>query len=162
MADRIEIGQELRIKRDFKQMKALVKAHALLHQTNRSFEGGAVIAEWADYDAVFRLLEPIAASNLQNPMSRGMTEIVEAVRELLATHPDGVPQNAIAARLRLTPSSVSRRVGQALSLGYVRNAQERSGASRLFLNPEVLNRSRVFPHPDDIRMALESSTSRVA
>ena len=74
----------VRLRRDFKTVLMLVRAHALLHQASRQKdEEGRVIAEIEDYKAVRELVADLVAVGVDATVKPEIREVVEAVRPCL-------------------------------------------------------------------------------
>jgi hypothetical protein len=86
-------------------------------------------------------------------------QTVEAVRELAAQHPDGVPQSALVKVLNLDRGPVSRRVRVAIDRGYLTNLEDRRGRpAKLVLGDALPEEQEILPHPE----ALEADRCAVA
>lgn len=69
---------EIRLRRDFPQLLGVIGAHALLHQLHRECDSeGRVLAELADYHAVYALVGDVFRSAVGIPSA--MRETVAAV-----------------------------------------------------------------------------------
>jgi hypothetical protein len=95
----------VRLRRDFKTMLTLIRAHALLHQTNRQRDANACfIAEIADYAAVRDLIAEIVAESAEVAIKPEVRETVRAVADLLADGREEVKQTDIKKVLKLDKS----------------------------------------------------------
>ncbi len=144
--------QAIRLQRDLPQVLALVKAHALLHRASRQRdEEGRIIAVIDDYAVVRALVEPIVAAAVEATVPVETRRTVQAVAELLPSYPDGVPQTALGAVLRLDKSTISRRVKVALKAGYLLDLEPNPGrASRLEIGDAMPDDDRVLPLPEEL------------
>lgn len=140
----------VRLRRDFKQVTGMVRAHALLHRATRERDAkGRIVATPDDYHVVRELLEPVIAQGIDAGVSDGVREVVEAVARLVKDHGDGVSQAMLVAHLGIDKAAVSRRVKSALSNGYLRNLEDRRGhASRLVPGEPLPGREPVLPMLD--------------
>jgi hypothetical protein len=118
----------VRLRRDFPTLLALIEAHALLHQMQRSrTEGGAVIATIEeDYGIVRELVGELITEAAGVKKSKTMRETRAAVAELNADRDRaGVSVKEIAKKLELDQSAAWRRVRICLKAGVLRNLEER-------------------------------------
>jgi MarR family len=134
----------VRLRRDFKTILTLIRAHALLHQTNRHKNAsGCLIANVADYAAVRDLIAELVAESAEVAIKPEVRETVGAVAKLLADGREEITQAEIKKALKLDKSVVSRRVAEALDAGLLRNREDRKGrAARLVLGeplPEAID-----------------------
>ena len=159
-----------RMKRDFSHVLSLIRASALIHQHNRRCDDkGRIVAELQeDYNLVHELVADIVAVGAEATVSKNVRETVEAVRALerkeedfmqqKSSDCDGVSQFAIVEKLQLDKSSVSRRVTEALSLGYLENLEPRKGRQdQLILGKPLPEDRKVLPTPEELAEALLSS-----
>jgi hypothetical protein len=105
----------VRLRRDFKAVLNLIRAHALLHRATRSRdEEGRIVATLADYAAVRELVAEEIAHGAEASVSNVMRQTVTAVRSLALTKRGGTPRavsvSALATALGIDKSSASRRV----------------------------------------------------
>lgn len=74
----------VRLRRDFVQLLALIRAHALLHRERRARdERGRIVATLADYAAVRELVADAFAEGLEATVKPATRETVAAVKDLL-------------------------------------------------------------------------------
>ena len=135
----------VRLRRDFKTILMLVRAHALLHQASRrKDERGRVIAVVEDYAAVRELVADIVAQGVDATVKPEVREVVETVARLLEEERDEVRQVDLRGALPLDKSAISRRVAHAVDAGFLRNLEDRRGRpARLVLGD---------PLPDDLEL----------
>ena len=140
----------IRLRRDFKTILTLVRAHALLHQASRrKDEHGRVIAEVADYAAVRKLVADLVAEGAEVMIKPEVRETVAAAKKLLAGGRDAVRQDAIKNVLKLDKSVVSRRVAAAMEAGVLRNLEDRKGRpARLVLGDPLPKEIELLPKPE--------------
>lgn len=144
-------AQMVRARRDFTQLLTLIQAHALLHQRQRRRdEGGRVVAELADYRAVYDLAVDVFAALSAGGVTNAIRETVEKVATLYQVgQPVSVP--ALAASLGLHRSTVYRRAVRACDLSYLVNAETREGRPLKLEPGEPLPEERAaLPHPEDL------------
>jgi hypothetical protein len=152
LADLVD-PRAVRMRRDFQKILSLVKAHALLHQANRSRdEEGVLLAEIDhDYQAVYRLTHTLFAEAVERTVSRETRETVIAVRDLLA---DGKVTTArLASALQIDPSSARRRLDRAIDQGFVINAARRGAPRLLTLGEALPDDAAVLPTPQSLKEA---------
>lgn len=130
----------VRLRRDFPQVLALVRAHALIHQKNRTRRNGQVVASVKDYRAVRKLVGPIISRGVGRTVSRGVREVVAAVGEL-QERGKTVSLVELTAKLKIDKSNVSRHVGEAEKLGFLENLETRPGVRKKLVTAR--------PLPDD-------------
>ena len=113
-----------RLRRDFRQVLSLIRAHALLHQATRETdEDGRVVATLEDYAVVRELVIEALSEGVEAIVPTIVRETVEAIPDKL----NSLSVTELAELLHLDKSSTSRRVQQALELGYLANDEERRG-----------------------------------
>jgi hypothetical protein len=116
----------VRLRRDFGAVLALIRSHAILHQATRvRDDAGRIIATLDDYDVVRGLVGEVIAEGVGATVSETVRETVLAVAETAS--PEGVGLGALADRLKLDKSTVSRRLRAAADGGYVRNLEDKRG-----------------------------------
>jgi hypothetical protein len=140
----------IRLRRDFKTILTLIRAHALLHQASRQKDGdGRLIAEVADYAAVRELVADLVAEGAEGAIKPETRETVSAVARLLAAGSEGVNQYDIKKALELDKSVVSRRVAAAVDAGWLRNLENRNGRpARLVLGDPLPGEIELLPRPE--------------
>ena len=140
----------VRLRRDFGAVLGLIRAHALLHQATRKRDDqDRLVATFNDYAVVRGLVADLVSEGVGATVRPVIRETVAAVDDLEPDHEAGVPQAALAKRLKLDRSAVSRRVQTAITEGYLRNLEERKGrAYRLVLGDPLLENVEILPDPD--------------
>lgn len=166
----------VRLRRDFRTILDLVRAHALLHQASRERDQeGRIVATVEDYAVVRDLVADLIADGVGTTVSSATRETIMAVSELRSQHGNAVSNKQVAARLGIDPASASRRLRVAADKGYLRNLETRQGVSarwelgeplpedrNLLPSPEVLsNRCTVAPLREGIRTPLPLSVPTV-
>jgi hypothetical protein len=132
----------IRLRRDIGQVLNLIRVHAVLHQATRQRDGeGRIVATLADYAVARELIADLISGSVQATVPDKIRETVKAVEELVeeakkrdayAIHTVTITE--VARRLGLDKSSVSRRVTEAISLGFLQNDETRPGrAAKLSL-----------------------------
>ena len=140
----------VRLRRDFKTVLMLIKAHALLHQVTRPRdESDRVIATLDDYSAVRALVSDLVAEGIDVTVKPEVRETVEAASRLLNDGDAEVRQADLARALKLDKSSISRRVAGALDGGFLKNLEDRKGRpARLVLGEPLPEDLEVLPSAD--------------
>lgn len=153
VADKVPY-EDVRMRRDFKQILTVVRAHALMHQLNRDRDAaGQIIATEADYRTAHRLLSGVLAVTMTS-VSDEVREAVEAVGELNEGRPDyarGVSYKELGDEIGLSRQGAHYRCRTALEGGYLANAEERDGYPAKLVTADELPEDRaVLPEPSDI------------
>lgn len=149
----------VRLRRDFKTVLMLIKAHALLHQASREADGdGGIVASLEDYAQVRELIACLIAEGVDARIKREVREVVEVVARLLDEGAAEVRQSNLVNALRLDKSVISRRVAGALDIGLLRNLEDRKGRpARLVLGDPVPSDAEVLPSPERLHEAQSES-----
>ena len=148
----------VRLRRDFKMILNLIRAHALLHQAQRvKDENGRILATVReDYACVRNLVADLVAAGVETGVPKTIQETVRAVAAIIAESPaltenKEVNQTELAARLKLDRAAVSRRVADCLERGYLRNLEERRPGkgrpARLVLGDQLPSEQDILPDP---------------
>jgi hypothetical protein len=118
----------VRLRRDWNTVRALIRAHALMHQLNRDADDrDRIIATLDDYQAVRSLVDDLVAEGIGATVPASVRETVETVVRLGAVHKAGVPVAAVAAELKLERSAATRRLHTARDRGFLLNIEDRRG-----------------------------------
>jgi hypothetical protein len=143
----------IRLRRDFKTVLNLVRAHAILHQANRRKDAdGQLIAEIADYAAVRELVADLVAESVDATIKPEVRETVNAVARLIDAGKTEVMQADLRKTLKLDKSAISRRVTAALDAGVLRNLEDRKGRpARLVLGDALPEDIELLPQPERLR-----------
>ena len=142
-------AKAVRLRRDFGGVLTLIAAHAVLHQTQRQRdETGRIIATLADYIAVYELVKDIISEGVQAAVSKKVRETVHVVADIT---PKPVSIIQVATRLDLDKSAASRRVREAIDLGYLVNLEDKRGkAARLVIGDSLPEEIPILPPPDSL------------
>jgi len=142
----------VRLRRDFKTILNLIKAHAILHQASRERDAdGQIIANIDDYAVIRDLVADLIAEGVEVTVSRPVRETVNEVEELINDDKTTISVNELAKGLDLDKSTVSRRVRRALKLGYLKNDEERKGRPYcLRLGDDLPEDVEILPSPDQL------------
>lgn len=134
---------EIRIRRDFPTVLALIEAHALLHQATRSRDDlGRIVATVEDYAAVRALVNSLLGDGLESMVKLEIREVVDAVADLIKSGKPYVRGTDVAKQLKLHKSAAHRRLQIAVERGYLVNQELHEGRpAQLVLG---------HPLPDDV------------
>lgn len=139
-----------RVRRDFEQVATLIEAHTLLHRAHRECDSqGRLVATLEDYTVVYDLVADIISYGVEIAVPEVIRDLVEAVDSLNGEYPDGVRGIAIAKKLNIDKSVVSRYVKTAIGSSYLINLEIHKGRpQRLILGDPLPIDVHVLPHPD--------------
>ena len=141
----------VRLRRDFGAVLALIKAHAILHQRTRQIDQGRIVAELADYRAVFGLIADLMNEGVAATVKPEVRATVDAVRDIYAQTMTPVGLRALADHLDLDKSAVSRRVAVARGEGWIVNQETRKGQPAQLVPGDPMPAEKpVLPHPDTL------------
>jgi len=119
-----------RLLRDSSRVVSLIKAVTIMRHAHRNCDSnGRWIAQVEDYEYVRELISPIFADSVADGATRGVHEVVRAVREVSACAAPGVSisETLIAEHLDISKMSVSRRVTAAIAGGWLVTGESRPG-----------------------------------
>jgi len=143
----------VRLRRDFRLLLALIEAHALLHREQRERDDQGRISRilattLGDYAAVRDLIADLFAEGVDATVKPETRETVAAVKVL---GKDEVSVTEIAKALKLDKGAASRRITDAMSLGYLANNETRKGRpARIVLGDPLPGDIEILPHPDKL------------
>ncbi len=139
----------VRLRRDFRTLLMLIRAHALLHQASRERDAkGRTIATLEDYAAVRALIADLVAEGVEATLKPETREVVAAVKHLIDEGHASVGQVELKKFLPLGKSAISRRVAAAVDSGYLKNLQQnKGGPARLVLGDPLPEEREVLPAP---------------
>jgi hypothetical protein len=144
---------EVRMRRDFKQLLAVIKTIALLNQQHRKRDASDCIkANLADY----RWARLLLLATFKSITGGGITD---AIRQTVASVPEGsegVAETELVRTLGLSKSTVHYRVSRALRGGWIRNLETRKG------HPFRLVRSAPLPEDDSPLPTVEELESQLS
>jgi hypothetical protein len=150
-----------RMRRDFRALLSLIRAHALLHRESRKRdEYGRVIAVAADYVAVHELAADLLATGAEKSVPTNVRQTVVTVRELLATRKGDEPclsTKEVATALGLDHSTASRRLGVARSRGFLSNDAQPGRQARWRLADPLPDDEAVLPAPETLAASWAAS-----
>lgn len=146
-------ADQVRARRDFIQLLALIQASAVLHQRQRERDDfGRIIATEADYRIVYDLAKPIFGAIAAEGVTPAIRETVTKVAEL-TQEPDGatISVSALAATLGRDKSTVSRNVGKALRGGFLVNEETgRNKPYKLRVGDPLPTERAALPAPETV------------
>jgi len=142
----------VRLRRDFKTILNLIRAHTLLHQRTRQRDkAGGIAATVQDYQVIRGLVADLVAEGVDATVSATVRATVVAVKRLKELNPEGASNKQLAKELKLDDSSASRRARQAIKKGYVRNlAEQGSRTARLVPGDDLPEDGGLLPNPEDV------------
>jgi hypothetical protein len=143
----------VRLRRDFGVVLNLIKAHAILHQTQRGRdERGRIIATLDDYAAVYDLVIGSISEAVQATVSSTIRETVQAISELHQQGQKAATVREVASRLGIDKSAALRRVQVAIRDGYLENLEDHKGRPARLVPAEPLPEEQpVLPAPEKLR-----------
>jgi primase/DNA polymerase family protein len=146
-------AEAVRMRRDFRQLITIIMTIAVLNQQRRrKTSDGFVIAEIPDYAEARRLLSRMFDTIATEGLTDAIRQTVNAVPET-----GEVSLTALAKTLELSKSTVSWRVGRALSGGWLKNLETRPGRPfRLQHGDPMPEPACALPKPEEVEEAFES------
>jgi MarR family len=140
----------VRLRRDFRLLLTLIEAHALLHRERRARDQqGRIVAKIGDYAAVRELVADLFGEGVDatvKPETRQTILAVAALKQALGK--DEMSLAEIAKELTLDKGAASRRVAEAVSRGYLVNAETRKGKpARIGVNDPLPSEIEILPRP---------------
>jgi hypothetical protein len=144
----------VRLRRDFRALLTLIRAHALLHRASRDRDTeGRIVAALEDYEAVRDLVGPFLADGVEATVSATIRETVGAVEKLGSQAEDGVSIRSIAEALGLDKGSASRRVNAASDRGYLKNMEDKKGRpARVVVADSLPDDLEILPPPQALEL----------
>jgi len=153
----------VRLRRDFRALLNLIRAHALLHQASRErdAEGRVVATIEEDFAAVRELVADLVSEGIEVTVPKTVRETVEAVKRLReASSGEPVTVVELARELKLDRSAVSRRARNAKDRGYLRDLEDNPRKpSRLVLGDDLPDDVQILPKPEDVRVSMQERAS---
>jgi hypothetical protein len=155
----------VRLRRDFRLLLTLIRAHALLHRETRGRDvEKRIVATLTDYAAVRALVAKLFAEGVEATVSAAIRETVEAVGALkrastVEFNGSTLPGNTfevsltdLAKQLGVDKSSASHRVKKAISRGFLVNREEKKGKpARIALVGDMPTEQEILPTPEQLR-----------
>jgi hypothetical protein len=135
----------VRLRRDFRALLSLIRAHAILHQASRSSDAsGRIVATAEDYAHARELVADLVSEGIEATVPTTVRETVEMVERLHDETEKDVTIAMLAEELELDKSAAWRRVRSAIDRGYLENKEERKGRPAKLVVADAL--------PDDIEI----------
>ena len=133
----------------------LIETHAILHQFNRERDdAGRIIANSDDYEVVHNLVAEIISEGLGATVSDAVRETVKVVGQGLQPgdmEAEPMSLSEVTEKLGIDKSSASRRVKQAIKLGYLSNDELIKGKRmRLYIGEPLPEEIQVLPRPEEL------------
>ena len=137
---------DVRLRRDFKALKSLIQAHAILHQVNRQKDdNGNIIATLDDYEAVHSLVADLIANAVNASVPATVAETVEKVEEIVSIEEFATVLN-VAEKLNIDRRSAARRIKTAIRRGYLKNIEDKKGKPlKIVLDDPLPSKSDICP-----------------
>jgi hypothetical protein len=136
----------VRLRRDFRAVLSLVRAHAILHQVSRERdEEGRIVASFEDYAVVRDLVADVISEGVESTVPVTVRELVRVVADA-----DGpVTIARLAELLKLDKSATSRRWQNARNRGYLKNEETTKGKpARIVLGEPLPEDIKILPSPE--------------
>jgi hypothetical protein len=146
-----------RLRRDYPQVLSCIKAHCLLHFSRRKWteDESALVADLElDYAPVAELIGHIASEGAGVAVSKELMETINAVKQAAVGIPadDGATAYEVSKKLGLDPSTVHRRLGVAISKGFVVNMQQRKfQPGKYRLTDQEVQAESLLPTVEEVR-----------
>lgn len=146
----------VRLRRDFKAVLSLIRAHALLHQATRvRDEDGRIVAAIEDYAVVRELVVDLVSEGVDATVPPMIRATVQAVEKRYSEKGEAVNLGELARELGLDKSSASRRVRSAIDKGFVKNMEDRRGCTgRYKPNAPLPDDTEILPAPETVVEAM--------
>jgi hypothetical protein len=137
----------VRLRRDFRTLLALVKAHAALHSEHRQADfQGRIIADPADYAIVYHLVADLIAHGTGAKVDKKVRTLVSVVASLAGE--DGVTLTKVAEAMGVHPSTALRTAKKALKESFLVNKESRPHTpARLVVGDPIPPDGVVLPLP---------------
>ncbi len=168
----------VRLRRDFSVVLNVIRVIAIIYQQQRQVDAnGCIIATLDDYDLTYDLLSKRINEGAESSIKPIIRETVTAVEKLFNSDDSGlvssmidkngdrrvyIDNKTLADALGLDPSPTSRRVRQAIKLGFLENLETQRGKrSKIVLGKPIPDDDSILPTPNELKLLwdgqLESS-----
>jgi len=158
----------VRLRRDFSMLITLIKTNAILYQHQREIDSnGSIVATLDDYALAYELISAKINEAAESSIKPTIRETVAVVDKLLISGNSSlvyscidkngyrqscVDNKTIANELGLDDSSTSRRVKQAMKLGYLENIETQRGKrAKIVLGKTIPEDMSILPSPEDLK-----------
>ena len=169
----------VRLRSDFSVLMSLIKIIAILYQHQREIDAnGSIIATLDDYALAHKLISIKINEGAESSIKPIIRETVAVVDKLLSSGDSSLAftfidknnnrqsyldNKTIANALGLDPSSTSRRVTQAIKLGYLENLETQRGKrSKIVLGKIIPEDDSILPLPEDLKKLWEAQLNSSA
>jgi hypothetical protein len=142
----------VRLRRDFTLLLNLIKAHSILHQANRERDiQGRILATLDDYAVIRNLVSNVISDSVGATVDKKVREVVTVVEKAIVGDNDHATLQHLCNTLKLHKSTVSRRVSQAISSGYLVNTQDKRGKPyKLIIGEPLPGEVELLPAPEKV------------
>jgi hypothetical protein len=147
----------VRLRRDFRTVLMLIKAHALLHRNHRTRDATVqIVATLDDYEVVRALISDALSEMLGTTVNATVRETVEVVKKLLDVGGMLGEKHAstleIANALKIDRSAAKRRIQRGLMEGYLRNLETKPRQpSKIVMGADMPGDVALLPSVDKLR-----------
>jgi hypothetical protein len=140
----------VRLRRDFKLLLTLVRAHALLHRETRDRDHqGRIVAIVDDYRTVRTLVEKLFSEGIEATVPPTVRETVTAVGACVGGGVGEVSLTSLARKMKLDKNSAHHRVRKAIERGYLVNREEKRGMpARIAIADPLPEEIEILPTAD--------------
>lgn len=134
-----------RLRRDFNVLLTMIKVNALVHYAQRETMAGVLFTTLDDYESVQRKFGGLFAETVENTVPRRVRSIVAAVREIMeAGSVNGASVNALVQKLSRDKGGISRRVKEAVGLGFLAICEGSNNRSKRIVLRDPLPEDRTL------------------
>lgn len=169
----------VRLRRDFSMLLTIIKTIAILYQHQREVDAnGYIVATIDDYTLAYELVSGKINEGAESSVKPIIRETVDVVEMLLKSDNSSrvstfidqnnncqncVDNKTIASALNLDESSASRRVSQAIKLGYLEKLETQKGKSaKIVLGKTIPEDDSILPLPEDVKKIWEAQLNSSA
>ena len=169
----------VRLRRDFSMLLTIIKTIAILYQHQREIDAnGYIVATIDDYTLAYELVSGKINEGAESSVKPIIRETVAVVDKLLNSsdrsltstfidqnnnHHRCVDQTTLAHTLGLDTSTISRRVTQAVELGYLEKlGTQRGTRAKIVLGKTIPEDDSILPLPEDVKKIWEAQLNSSA
>jgi hypothetical protein len=140
----------VRLRRDFKLLLTLIRAHALLHRETRACDDrGRIVATVFDYESVRELVAKLFAEGIEATVPETIRETVASVEACVGGGVEEVSLTALAKKMKLDKAAAHHRVRKAVERGYLVNREEKRGMpARIAIADPLPAEVEILPTPE--------------